>query len=122
MDSAGQWQGGSVSEVVAVDAKNSTPLSAVAYAFNGTSTWHVFYIDTNNTIKQRTSSNTTNGVWADGPVNAANIKTNNADTVGMQACWYGGVYGDSDYPNIPANSSITNLSPQQVGMHLWYGE
>jgi len=36
------WQGGSVSEVVANDAKNSTPLSAVAYALNGTSTWHIF--------------------------------------------------------------------------------
>ena len=36
------WVGGGVSEVVANDAKNSTPLSAVAYALNGTSTWHIF--------------------------------------------------------------------------------
>lgn len=32
------WVGGSESEIVASDAKNSTPLSAVAYSLNGTST------------------------------------------------------------------------------------
>lgn len=32
------WQGGTASEVVATDAKNSTPLSAVAYSLNGVST------------------------------------------------------------------------------------
>lgn len=32
------WLGGSASEVVATDAKNSTPLSAVAYSLNGIST------------------------------------------------------------------------------------
>lgn len=34
----GRWRGGSLSEIVASDAKNSTPLSAVAYAKNGTAT------------------------------------------------------------------------------------
>jgi len=42
LSSTGSWLGGSVSEVVAVDAKNNTPLSAVSYALNGTSTWHIF--------------------------------------------------------------------------------
>lgn len=32
------WVGGTASEVVATDAKNSTPLSAVAYSWNGVST------------------------------------------------------------------------------------
>jgi hypothetical protein len=32
------WVGGTASEVVATDAKNSTPLSAVAYSLNGVST------------------------------------------------------------------------------------
>lgn len=32
------WLGGTASEVVATDAKNSTPLSAVAYSLNGVST------------------------------------------------------------------------------------
>ena len=34
----GEWLGGDISSVVASDAKNSTPLSAVAYALNQTST------------------------------------------------------------------------------------
>jgi hypothetical protein len=42
LDPKGQWIGGDFSETVAQDAKNSTPLSAVAYALNGTSTWHIF--------------------------------------------------------------------------------
>jgi hypothetical protein len=33
-----RWLGGTASEVVATDAKNSTPLSAVAYSLNGVST------------------------------------------------------------------------------------
>ena len=43
LDPDGQWVGGSVSEVVATDAKNSTPLSAVAYSINDTNSWHIFY-------------------------------------------------------------------------------
>lgn len=42
LSNEGTWLGGSVSEVVAVDAKNSTPLSAVSYSINGTNTWHIF--------------------------------------------------------------------------------
>lgn len=38
----GQWLGGSSSEVVAVDAKNNTPLSAVAYSVQGVNHWHLF--------------------------------------------------------------------------------
>lgn len=90
------WLGGSDSEIVATNAKNSTPLSAVAYTSNGSSIWHVFYIDENNKIKQRSNSNTTN-VWVDGPINSANLTANDADQVGLQACWYGSDYGDSDY-------------------------
>ncbi|TKA81928.1 hypothetical protein B0A55_01921 [Friedmanniomyces simplex] len=120
LSSQGAWLGGDVSEIVAVDAKNSTPLSAVAYAMNGTSTWHIFYIDVNNNIKQRTNSNTTN-VWVDGPLNLANVTANDADTVGMQACWYGSDYGDSDYTHTPLPSQGGNAAyPNEVGMHLWY--
>jgi hypothetical protein len=42
LDSEGEWVGGSPSEVVATNAKNSTPLSAVTYVRNETSIWHVF--------------------------------------------------------------------------------
>lgn len=42
LTSDGNWVGGSQSEIVASNAKNGTPLSAVAYVQNGTSQWHVF--------------------------------------------------------------------------------
>lgn len=51
--------------------------------------WHIFYVTQNNTIKQVSSSNQTNGLWVDGPVTAQNLVANDADQVGMQACWYG---------------------------------
>ncbi|GAB7341492.1 hypothetical protein MBLNU457_7720t2 [Dothideomycetes sp. NU457] len=120
----GQWVGGDETTIVASDARNSTPLSAVAYAMNKTSTWHVFYIDVNNTLRQKTNSNATN-VWVEGPLSKQKFKVYNADQVGMQACWYGNDYGDSDYAHTPlpsngdtSNASITNY--QEVGMHMWY--
>ncbi|KAK5743144.1 hypothetical protein LTR17_002905 [Elasticomyces elasticus] len=119
LNAQGAWLGGGVSEVVAADAKNSTPLSAVAYTMNGTSTWHIFYIDVSNQIRQRTNSNTTN-VWVDGPVNLANLTANDADMVGMQACWYGSDYGDSDYLHTPLPNGGDAEYSDQVGMHLWY--
>lgn len=121
LSSSGEWQGGDFSTVVAVDAKNSTPLSAVSYALNGTSTWHVFYVDRHNRIKQRTNSNATN-VWVDGPINDLDLEVFNADMVGMQACWYGNDYGDSDYTHTP----LPNEAPEDmtgsgdVGMHMWF--
>ncbi|PPJ55533.1 hypothetical protein CBER1_05374 [Cercospora berteroae] len=116
----GSWKGGDFSAVVAQDAKNSTPLSAVSYVLNNASTWHVFYIDQNNTLKQRSNSNTTN-VWTDGPINNLNLQVYDADMVGMQACWYGSEYGDSDY----AHSPLPNEDPSanrsaEAGMHMWY--
>lgn len=36
--SDGTWQGGDVTTIVAVNAKNGTPIAAVAYARNQTST------------------------------------------------------------------------------------
>ena len=38
LQSDGTWQGGTVSEIVAVNAKNATPISAVSYSMNGTNT------------------------------------------------------------------------------------
>lgn len=34
----GTWNGGGLSEIVAVDAKNATPISMVSYSANGTNT------------------------------------------------------------------------------------
>jgi len=124
LNDQGQWEGGDETTIVASDARNSTPLSAVAYALNKTSTWHVFYVDVNNTLRQKSNSNTTN-VWVEGPISKQNFKVYDSDQVGMQACWYGSDYGDSDYAHTPlpssgdaSNASITNF--QEVGMHMWY--
>ncbi|KAK3701411.1 hypothetical protein LTR37_015509 [Vermiconidia calcicola] len=119
----GSWTGGTVSEVVAVDAKNSTPLSAVSYSWESVNTWHIFYIDKTNTIRQRTNSNATN-VWMDGPINDLNLKANDATQVGMQACWYGSDYGDSDYTHtpLPDHNGPDDFKDEsrEVGMHMWY--
>ncbi|KJX92547.1 hypothetical protein TI39_contig5841g00003 [Zymoseptoria brevis] len=118
---SGEWLGGDISEVVAVGAKNGTPLSAVSYVLDEASTWHVFYIDNNNTLRQRSNSNKTN-VWVDGPINALKIKTYDADMVGMQACWYGSDYGDVDYTHtpLPNENANTSATSKDYGMHLWY--
>ena len=50
-----------------------------------------------------------------------NLKTNNADQVGMQACWYGSDYGDSDYTHTPLpNQNGDAKFSDSVGMHMWY--
>ena len=36
LSSDGDWKGGDVTQIVAVDAKNATPIAAVAYARNDT--------------------------------------------------------------------------------------
>ena len=36
LDTNGNWKGGDETEIVAVDAKNATPIAAVAYARNNT--------------------------------------------------------------------------------------
>ena len=36
LSSNGDWEGGDVTQIVAVDAKNATPIAAVAYARNDT--------------------------------------------------------------------------------------
>lgn len=66
----GTFVGGSPSEVVASDAKNSTPISVVQYVVDAnlpsaTSIWHLFYINLDGYIKQRTYTNATStgGVW-----------------------------------------------------------
>lgn len=115
----GEWVGGSQSEIVASNAKNSTPLSAVAYVQNGTSQWHVFYIGEDNQLKQRSNSNTSS-LWSDGPLNAMNLTVLDADQVGMQACWYGNAYGDTDYIHTDRPSTGSTAASSEIGMHLWY--
>ncbi|KAI9782881.1 MAG: hypothetical protein M1816_001662 [Peltula sp. TS41687] len=118
----GKWLGGSQSEIVADDAKNATPISAVAYAKNNVSSWHIFYIDEDNYIRQKSGNNKTS-LWTNGTLNSLNLKAApDAGSVGLQACWYGSFYGDADYGHSPAaaDGSGATTYPSEVGMHLWY--
>ncbi|TID12800.1 hypothetical protein E6O75_ATG09965 [Venturia nashicola] len=85
----GTFIGGSRAETVAYDAKNSTPISVVQYVVdanlpNATSTWHLFYINKDNYIRQRSWRNTSTNLWTDGSINAYNLKALKADSVGLQ--------------------------------------
>jgi hypothetical protein len=118
----GEWLGGSRSEVIATDAKNATPISVVAYAVNGTAQWHLFYIDESNIVREKTNTNSTN-IWQDGPLNDLNLTVYDAPSVGLQACWYGNYYGDSDASVFPTHDGDNNTIPfgaDTHGMHLWY--
>ncbi|KIW00254.1 uncharacterized protein PV09_08145 [Verruconis gallopava] len=119
----GSWQGGDASNIVATDARNATPISAVAYAMDGKATWHIFYIDQNNKIREKINDNTTNQ-WREGPIGDMNLIAMNDTAVGLQACWYGSFYGDANYTHspIPGTGSNTTSQDQVIGMHLWYGE
>ena len=99
---------------VAIDAKNSTPLSTVAYiSANSVATWHLFYISEDNILKQRVQTNESQfqtNIWDDGPLNELNLSVNDADAVGMQACYFGNYYGSlTNYNN--ANFSASNSTP-----------
>ncbi|KAF2837806.1 hypothetical protein M501DRAFT_995047 [Patellaria atrata CBS 101060] len=121
LNRGGDWVGGTLSEVVASDAKNGTPISAVAYTMNDTSIWHIFYINEQNLIRQKSNSNATN-FWADGELNKLNLTAFDSPSVGLQACWYGNFYGDSDYTHspVPETGSGSDNSQNEYGMHLWY--
>lgn len=95
-------------------AMNGTPLSAVQHQLGAELVWHVFYIDENYYIRERIITNSsTNGpapVWTDGPLSSQNLKTWEADTIGMQACYWGNYYGQWSY----------NTTEVSAGIHLWF--
>lgn len=92
---------------------------------NDTSTWHLFYIDVEDMVRQKTFTNVTN-LWEDGPINNLNVQANGKPMVGLQACWFGNLYGDSEYTHSPQfndpNVSTTAGSDSKVGMHLFVGD
>lgn len=106
----GSWQGGDSTENVASDARMATPISAVGYGKDYKSSWHIFYIDKNNQIREKINDNTTN-IWRDGPLGELNLTATSDTGVGLQACWFGSFYGEN-----------TTSSEADVGMNLWYGE
>lgn len=84
--------------------------------------WHIFYVAKNNRVKQKVNSNSTN-IWQDGPLTALNLTAYDAPNVGLQACWYGNYYGDSEASKFPTRDGNNNTIPFDAstpGMHLWY--
>jgi hypothetical protein len=108
----GEWaRGSSDSEIVASDAKNSTPISAVSYDVAGIQHRHIFCkcrvaimatamqggstasltnsacvdIDQNYQVRQRSGSNATTD-WTDGTINQEALQTYRGDLVGLHAC------------------------------------
>jgi hypothetical protein len=96
--------------VVAADAKNSTPISAVQYTANGTNYWNVFCefttwrvaavcggvlsgivltshpdVDSDNLIRQRSGNNRTAG-WTEGSIYESKLTAWEGDLVGLTAC------------------------------------
>lgn len=97
----GTWQGGDSTNIVATDARNATPISAVAYALDKKSTVHIFYIDTKNIVREKIYDNSTNN-WRNGPIGALGLVAMNDTDVGLQACWYGSFYGNANCTYIVA--------------------
>ena len=108
------WSGGSFNDVVATDAKNGTPITALETNPEGTQEWHVFCelsrsgeteldgvltpfqdVNKDNLVRQRSLDNITY-VWTDGPLNDMNLKTLDADKIGLQVTWYGGTISNVD--------------------------
>ena len=81
-------------------------------------------IDEQNYLRQRSNGNETN-VWSNGTINDLNLRIFDADQVGMQACWYGNDYGDSDYihtplPGNPQEGNDSDSDASNTGMHMWF--
>jgi hypothetical protein len=83
--------------------------------------FHIFYIDKNNFVKQITKSNTSD-IWQPGPLSKLNLKAIDSPSSGLQACWKGNFYGDSDYTKFPTFSGQQNQQPfdERKGMNIWY--
>jgi hypothetical protein len=132
-----QWIGGTEKETVATDAKDATPISAVSYALNLTQhvghatalgcvatnipKFHIFYIAKDNTVKQVTLTNVST-TWQPGPLSSLKLTAYDSPSVGLQACWKGNFYGDSDYKHFPVVTGGQNDVPfeNQIGMNMWF--
>ena len=134
----GSWVGGDETSIVATNARNGTPIAAVAYAMDAISTWHIFYIDKDDTLQEVINGNTTNA-WQEGPLGSFGFKAMNDVNVGLQGCWEGYRPGGQMYaiPPLRMKMRLTNHgrnavpiagtghnytdSSQTEGINLWYG-
>ena len=104
-------------------ARNGMPLFAVADIVEEVATRNIVYIDQDSYVPQRASSNSSQfrtNIWQDGPLNSVNLKANDADMIGLQACYWDNFYGDSDY-NFSDGFNLANLNiiTTPTGMHIW---
>ena len=121
LEANGQW---TQSNVVASDAKNGTPISIVAFVSAEVAQWHLYYINHENIVTERISNNASkyqDNIWSDGPLTQLGLKALDADTVGLQACYWGDFYGDSDY-NFGDGLNATNMTTTRTGINLWYAD
>lgn len=117
--SSGKWIRGGQTEQIVTDARNSTPISIVAYVMGSVAKRHIFYISKDGYVRQKSSTNITNN-WKEGPLNSLNLKALDADSVGLESCWYGNYYGESDYSQSSSTAISSPGSAADFGMHLWY--
>ncbi len=62
-------------------------------------------------------------IWQPGPLSSLNLKAFISPSVGLQACWKGDFYGDSDFAKFPTASGQTNTVPydqSHMGMDIWF--
>lgn len=113
MSSDGSWRTIGPVNAGSHRALNATPLSTVNHRLNDTLVWHVFYVDDTYTLRERVLTSNMNGTytpyWDDGPLNDKNLKTNVANKIGMQACYWGDYYGIR---------SISNTTTPNSGIHM----
>jgi hypothetical protein len=82
---------------------------------------HIFYIDQNNTVKQTTQTNISD-IWQPGPLSSLNLQAFDSPSTGLQACWKGDFYGDSDFTQFPTFSGQNNTEKFEgtKAMNIWY--
>jgi hypothetical protein len=82
---------------------------------------HLFYISQDNKLRQKTKSNATDN-WDQGYLSNLNITVYDSPSVGLQACWKGNFYGDSDYTKFPTPNGVPNTIPfeERIGMNIWF--
>lgn len=76
-------------------------------------------------IKQVTQTNesTSTQVWTQGPLSKQNLTVySGSPSSGLQACYKGNFYGDSDFKKFPTITGEPNEIPfdNRVGMDIWY--
>jgi hypothetical protein len=61
-------------------------------------------------------------IWQPGPLSDLKLKAMDSPTSGLQACWKGNYYGDSDFTQFPTLNGLPNTQPfdERLGMNIWY--